>query len=315
MDSFIDWEKAGVMEEAFWRYVREQIFSLPGVDNPDESFSILLTGSRAIGTFTSGSDVDINVVCTDSVFRSVHRAGIETGRIKSPGSFFLVAPEEGWEQYFGAEKGRPHFSITAIEDIEKHVREFEDVPLWIWTHAKVLHDPFRQFGRVMEAFDGYPRDVLVRKIKYHVLMAWYWDVDVYPHHASSPDRLLAASSALLNGITELLRAFFLFESKPYPYTEQLWPLAGTTRMGRDFLDIFQRAVDLITGHDCGEKPVWNRLDEAAKMLFWSDYSEECRRLDAALDKAMLDAGVEPEWVAAGYGNIDELLSGSLGPPP
>jgi len=116
-------------------------------------------------------------------------------------------------------------------------------------------------------------------------------------------------------MTELLRVFFLAEGKPYPYTEQLWPLARATRLGRDFLDMFQRVTDLVVGNRCAEQDIFERLLDAAKMLFWSDASEDCRRLDAALDQAMLDAGVEPRWVEAGFGNIDELLSGALGPPP
>ena len=315
MTRLVDWKSAGIEEAAFWRYVREQIFTLRGVECPEESLTVLLTGSRAIGAHTAESDVDIDVLCPDAVYCAMHQAALESGLIRAANSFFLTAPKEGWERYFGAGKGRPHFSVMRLQEVERHFREYVDVFLWVWTNAGVVHDPHGQFSGIVETFRGYPRDMLVRKIKYHVLMAWYWDVEVFPHHSRTDGKLLAASTALLNGMTELLRVFFLAEGKPYPYTEQLWPLAQATPLGRDFLDMFQRVTDLVVGNRCAEQDIFERLLDAAKMLFWSDAFEECRRLDAALDQAMLDAGVEPEWVEAGFGNIEELLSGALGPPP
>jgi hypothetical protein len=315
MDGPIDWREAGVTEDAFWRYVREQIFTLPGVERPEDSFTVLLTGSRAMGAQTPRSDVDFDVVCPEDVYRAVHAASVASGLIPASASFYLVAPETGWERYFGGDKGRPHVSVTSIAEVERQFRGYEDVPLWIWTRAKVAHDPGGQFQRVAETFRGYPRDVLARKIKYRVLMAWYWDVAVFPYHERSDDRLLAAATAVLNSMHDLLRVFFLVEGTPFPYTEQLYGLSRTTRLGRQFREMFKWCADLVTGNVNPEMSAWDRISAAHTMLCCSDLSEECRRLDEAVDQAMLAAGIEPEWVAAGYRNIDELLLGSLGPPP
>jgi hypothetical protein len=45
-------------------------------------------------------------------------------------------------------------------------RDYEDVPLWIWTNAKVIADPHRQFRNIVGTFKGYQKPVLIRKIKY-----------------------------------------------------------------------------------------------------------------------------------------------------
>lgn len=315
MDDPICWSDTGIAEDAFWRYVREQIYTLPGVQRPEDAFTVLLTGSRAVGAQTPRSDVDIDVICAEPVFHSVHAAAFASGLIRSSSSFYLVAPETEWEQYFGANRGRPHISVTSIEEVKRQFRDFEDVPLWIWTRAKIAHDPGHRFHDIVQTFRGYPHDVLVRRIKYRALLAWYWDVDVFPHHERSDDRLLAASTAVLNSINEFLRLFFFVEGSPFPYTEQLWALSRTTRLGHQFGGMFKKAVDLVTGNASPEMSAWDRICAAHTMLCCSDLSEECRRLDEAVDKAMLAAGVEPEWVAAGYSNIDELTLGSLGPPP
>jgi len=311
----MNWAETGIDGAAFERYVGEQIYSLPGVERPEESMTILLTGSRATGTFTPESDVDIEVLCPPEVYEALHGAAMEAGIIQSPRSFFHIAPEQDWERYFGPDKGRPHFSVTSLHHVERHFREYDDVYLWIWTNAKVVADPGRQFERIRDRFDGYPGDVLVRKIKYRVLLAWYWDVEVFPAHAFTPDALLAASTAVVNSINEFLRVFFLVEGRPFPYTEKLWHLAADTALGRAFLPMFRQCMELLVGEAPCDAPPQERIRRAWEMLCCSDLSAECRELDEAVDAAMGSAGVEPEWIEAGYRNIDELLLGELGPMP
>ncbi len=306
---------AGIDEKALWRFIEEQIYSLPGTDSPRESFTILLTGSRAAGTHTPASDIDIDVVCPQSVYESVLRASFEAGIIKAERSFWFVLRDEDWDRYFGKEMGRPHFSLTNLNEVEQHFEQYDDVHIWIWTRARILTDPRGQFQRIRDRFKGYPKDILIRKIKYHWLLAAYWEIDVYPHHHVADDELLAASLALLNGVNETLRVFFLVEGKPFPYTEKLMRLASQTSLGREFCPMLQRVVDMVLGKACGSLDPWDRLEEAFEYLLVSSRSADCRRFEQACGKAMIAAGVGPKWVEADYDNIDELLSGELGPMP
>ena len=296
-------------------YVAEQIFTLPGVARPRDEFSIVLTGSRATGTCTAGSDVDLVVVCARDVYESVQQAALADGRIAAPSVSFHVLRDDDWQRYYGPNAGRPHFSITPADEMERHFREHDDVYLWIWSHAVVLHDPGRRFECVRDRFTGYPPDVLVRKIQYRWMLAAYWIIDVYPHHASCDGELLPAATAVLQSINELYRFFFLVEGKPFPYPEKLPRFVCDTRLGKAFVPLLTQAVDLVVGHEWPDRSAWDRLSEASRLICDSDSSPAWRRLEQAAYEAMRAAGVDPAWVEADYDNIEELLLGKLGPMP
>jgi hypothetical protein len=310
-----DPKTSGIDNEAMQRFIEEQIYSLPGTECHREVFSILLTGSRALGMHTPTSDVDVDVVCPESVYESVHRASLAAGIVKAELSFFCIVPNEDGTSYFGKELGNSHFSITPLETVGRQLREYEDVPLWIWTNAKAVVDPNGQFQRLVDGFTGYPPNVLIRKIKYHWLLSWYWAIETYPHHHSSEDELLAAATSLINATNELLKFFFLVEGKPFPYAEKLMRFAPLTKLGSQFCPHLQRIVDLATGREQPQSDPWDRLDSAFAMLASSDVSPAARQIQEACAEAMLDAGVNAKWVEADFDNIDELLLGHLGPPP
>ena len=308
-----DLDGTGIDRGALERYIAEQIYSLPGTDRHREEFTVLLTGSRAMGTHTPCSDVDIDVVCSQAVYEAVHRASVEAGIIKSPTSFFLILGGDDYHKYFGDECSRPHFSITPIETVERQFRDHEDVPLWIWTNAQVIADPHGRFSRITEGFWGYPKDVLIGKLKYRWMLAWYWAIEVYPHHSTKDTDLLPAASALLNTVNELLKFFFLAEGRPFPYTEKLMPLSLTTKLGAEFHPKLQRTVDLVIAKAEPHLLPWERLKLAFDLLAGAETPVD--DLEQAGYKALLAAGVDPQWVEADYENIDELLYGKLGPVP
>ena len=310
-----DLEGTGIAPDALSRYIDEQIYSLPGAASARDAFSILLTGSRAIGAHTPESDVDLEVLCPQAACEVVHDACRAAGLARAEDSFFHVLREENWRRYFGERASKPHFSLTPLETVARQFRELDDVPLWTWTHARVITDPGRQFGRIVDGFAGYPRDVLVRKIKYRWLLAGYWEIDVTPLHPVCDEEILAGATAIVNAVNELLRLFFLVEGKPFPYTSKLMRLARQTALGREFVPMLQRVVDLVVGRACGDLDVWERLERAFAPLACSDTSPECRRLERACGEAMVAAGVDPAWVEADYDNINELLLGKLGPVP
>lgn len=308
-------ESVGIEPKAVDQYIAEQIYTLPGVEHPEEQFSIVLTGSRSVGVHTPESDVDLEVLCPQSVYDAVHCAAMAAGIIRTPRSFLVMAPGPDWQRYFGPRMSRPHFSLQPLERLQRQFARYEDVPLWIYTNAKILRDPCDRFGALRSVFRAYPRDVLVQKIKYRWMLAAYWEIEVYPFHHKTDDELSAACMAIANAVAELQRLFFLVEGCPFPYPEKLARLAGTTRLGAQFCPMLQRVVDLAVGAQQSGADAWERLDAAIRLLCFSDESEECRRLEQTCAQAMLAAGVEPAWVKADFANIDELFAGELGPVP
>ena len=307
-------DDTGIDPAILQRYIEEQIYTLPGADRHREQFTILLTGSRAFGDWKPVSDVDLDVLCPREVYQSVLPAAYAQGLIKTPATNWFPLPREGWECYQGAECGRPHFCLTPLEQVKRQFAEFEDVPLWIWTNARVIADPGGQFAQIRGTFAGYPREELIRKIKYHWLLYDYAVVEIYPHSHHADDELLPAMTALTTAINELLKLFYLLDGGPFPYQEKLLPLADRTTLGRQFAPFFRHLIGLMAGTESPELPLWQRLDRAGFML--ADYdAPECKRMEDACAEAMVAAGLDPAWVAADFDNIDQLLWGELGPVP
>jgi len=308
-------EGSEIDKDELQRYVEEQIYSLPGTESHRDEFTVLLTGSRAMGTHTPESDVDIDVLCPQSVYQAVHRASLDAGIIKSPTSSFCTLGDDSWRRYFGEKMWRPHFSLNPLENVERQITECDDVALWIWTHAKVIADPGQQFQRILDGFHGYPKEVLVRKIKYRWLLSAYWAFDVCPYRPSKSyydDEILAAATGVLNAMNELLRVFFLVEGKPFPYTENLMRFAEQTKLGKEFCPVMRQKVDLVVGKTEPHLSPWERFDQVLDFFQMDIFNE---RLTDACQQAMIAAGVDAKWVEADYNNIYELLSGSLGPVP
>jgi hypothetical protein len=313
-----DWslDQSGIDPNALQRFVDEQVYTLPGIDNHRDVLSILLTGSRAFGGFRPTSDVDLDIVCPLTTYTSLQRAAYEAGLIKSRESFgWWVQRDDDWHSYYGKEVGRPHFSLTPMETVENQFASFEDVPIWVWTNARIIADPGGQFHRILDSFHGYPKDVLVRKLKYHYLLAWYYAIDVFPHNHLSDDELLPAATALLNTVDELIRVFFLVDGGSYPYAEKLTQFVGTTRLGRESWPLLRDVVDLVVGNSETDVPPWQRMQKAFDRLCSWEGNPELERLETLWDRSLVQAGVEPEWVEHCFDNIGELFDGLHGPPP
>jgi hypothetical protein len=300
---------------ALARYIGEQIYAVPGITRPREAFTILLTGSRALGWHTPASDVDIDVLCPQAIYNEVHAAALAAGLINGQRGFYCALEGAACHRYFGLEAGCPHFSLTPLERVAQQFHDYDDVPLWIWTHARVIADPNEQFTQLRDTFHGYPRDVLVRKLKYRWLSALYAGIDTFPQHPRSDADLLPAALGLSTAVAELLRVCCLADGKPFPYPERLPQVAYATALGQACGPLLQHVTGLITGHTATDTLAWQRLQQAHTRLFCPDLSHDAALLAQAVHAALRAAGVDPAWVQADYDNIDELLWGELGPAP
>ncbi len=312
-----DPEESGIDEYALRRYMEEQIYSLPGTDRHRDVFTVLLTGSRAMGKHTPDSDVDIDVLCPQEVYVPLQRACREAGITRSRESFWCplsIKEEETWRRHFGGD-AVPHFCVNTLESVERQFAQCDDVAMWIWSNACVIADPNRQFQRTLEGFSGYPAEVLIRKIKYHWLMCWYWGIEVYPFHHDSDGDLVTAASAVLNATLEMMRVFFLVEGRPYPYTEKLPHFVRTTRLGARFAPFLEKLTSIVLGKSERRSSAWDRLDMASGLLLDGVSNPETVELEEETTRAIIEAGVEKEWMDDYFANMDELLLGKLGPVP
>lgn len=308
-------ESMGINPGDLERYIQDFIYNLPGLEDHQEYLTVLLTGSRALGRYTETSDVDLEVLCTREIYNSIQQEMLERGLTTSLDRSLYYLPQAGWEDYFHSGIDRPHFTITPIEEVKRQLREYEDVPMWVWTNALIINDPNNQFHDLVAEYSFYPREVLRKKLKYRYLLSSYWLIDGYPHNHRENADYFPALQALVSGIHELYRFFYLAEGRPYPYSEKLVTYAGETRLGQQFKPFLDRVTDLILGRGQKEWDVWKRLDLAIELLIYWDKSPDAVQLGEACDAALRDAGIDEDWVVAGYDNIDELLLGRLGPTP
>lgn len=313
-----DWNshESGIDRQALVRYVEEQIYTLPGVSNHRNLLTVLLTGSRAMGTFMPDSDVDIDVLCPERVYPQLQRACREAGITGSRKAMWcpLSRKDDDWRRYFGGDSV-PHFCVNTLESVRKQVRSYEDVPLWIWTNSKVIADPGDQFRSLFDGVTGYPRDVLVRKIKHRWLSVWYWGIEVYPFHHRNDDQLIVATAAVVNAILDLMRVWYLVDGKPYPYTEKLPDFVGGTTLGAEFAPVVHRWLEIVVGKADGRLSAWERLDKASGLLLDDTGNPETVAIEEETTAAIITAGVGKEWMDDYFSNMDELLLGELGPPP
>lgn len=306
----------GVKVEALEKFIEEQIYTLPGIEDHKNKLTVVLTGSRAIGTYSEESDVDIDVICSNEDFYKIQNEMVKLGRTSSVNQSFYNFLEEDFERYFGEGIDRPHFSITPIDTIKRQIENYEDIPLWIWTSCLILKDPNNQFKNIVDNFKGYPKDILIKKIKHRYLLSCYWLIDGYPQHHNRKEDMLMASLSILNGIHELYRLFYLLDGKPYPYSEKLALYVENTKLGKLFKGFLEDIIDLVMGNsNYKDIEVWNRLDNAIERMLYGDVSKEAEYLADECDKALIEAGIDETWVQDGYDNVDELLQGFLGPTP
>lgn len=305
----------GVQWTDLQKFIEDIIYTLPGIKNHKEKLTVLLTGSRAIGTYSKNSDVDIDVICTKETYNLIQKEMFDKGLTPNINQSFYYLPENDWDIYFGKDVAQPHFTITPIDIIEKQFRKYDDIPLWIWSNALIINDPNNQFEKIVSSFKSYPENILKTKVKYRYMLLSYWLIDGYPHHHSRNEEMFIASMSILNGIHELYRFFYLVEGKPYPYSEKLSLYVDRTKLGKRFRPFLDKITNLVLGHEVTEMDVWKRFDKAIELILYGDESPESNELYEACDKAMIDIGIDEKWVESGYDNIDELLHGDLGPVP
>ena len=102
------------------------VLDLPVFQKHKNQLSVLLVGSVATGMCHADSDVDIAVLCDGNTYR-------------------LIPKDEKWE------KGRPsetkidgiqlHYYAITYEKIKDRLRQLDDIYLYVYSTAIVLHDP------------------------------------------------------------------------------------------------------------------------------------------------------------------------------
>jgi hypothetical protein len=279
------------------RYIRDALYTHPVLADTRAKIGLALAGSRAAGYHVPSSDYDLLGVCDDGTFA---RMGERAGRASSARSVHILPDKEEVRRRFGIEVDVDLYPASRVRDA---IGAYNDVVLWIWTHAQVIVDPDHAIAGLKRAIRPYPQDVLERKIKAHFLR----DFDLSVHgitYRPGSQNLFSVVHALGAKIAEYCRICCLLDGQPYPYDKWLLRASEGTRTGAQLAPIFGRVLATLTHLDNDLEQSWPAVRKAIDALD----TEACD----ILEEAMVTWGIDRAWIDNAYHLLDDTLYGSLG---
>ena len=279
------------------RYVRSALFKHPVLADVRDRVSLVLAGSRAVGYDVPSSDYDLLGVCDAETYARIRE---RAGRAASIKGVDILTDKENVQQRFGIEVD---VAIYETSRIQNAIQAHRDVILWIWTHAQVIVDHDNTIAGLKSTIRPYPRDVLERKIKAHFLK----DFDLSVHgitYRPESQNLFSVVHALGGKIAEYCRMCCLLDGKPFPYDKWLLRACKETHAGKRVVPILCRVLTTLTHLDNDLNHSWPAVRKAIDALD----TEACD----ILEEAMIDWGIDRQWMDNAYYFLDDLLFRQVG---
>jgi hypothetical protein len=158
----------GIPWQNIENYIMSEVLTTPGIAQFKDHILIVLTGSRALGKFTKYSDLDFEIICEEHINRNIIKILQEHTIIENALQTFFYLEHDHYRSYFGEDVSAPHFSLLDVNHIIKQLEHYEDIPLWIWSHAQYVYGNKSLFSQI-KAHKDFPLPVLHQKIKYRYL--------------------------------------------------------------------------------------------------------------------------------------------------
>jgi len=278
--------------EQLERYVRDALFEHPVLSGARDRISLVLAGSRAVGYDVPSSDYDLLGVCDAETYARIRA---QAGRAPPVKGVHILTDKEDVQRRFGIEVD---VDIYEARRIREAIQAYNDVVLWIWTHARVIVDHGNTIAGIKEAIRPYPRDVLERKIKAHFLR----DFDLSVHgitYRPESQNLFSVIHTLPVKIAEQCRICCLLDGKPLPYDKWLLRACEETRVGKRIAPIFGRVLTTLTHLDNDLEHSWPAVRKAIDAID----SEACE----IIEEAMVAWGIDRRWIDDSYHLLDETL--------
>ena len=117
------------------RYIRDALYTDPALADTGGKIGLALAGSRAVGYDVPSSDCDLLGVCDGETFARIRE---RAGRAPSVKGVHILVDREEVQRRFGIEVDLDIYPASRVRDA---IRAYNDVVLWIWTHAQVIVDP------------------------------------------------------------------------------------------------------------------------------------------------------------------------------
>ena len=274
------------------RFIDEKLLQRPELTESQNRLAIVLAGSRAVGYHTSTSDYDLIGLCDAPTYAQILQ---NTDHDFSVAGIDISIDRKEAEQMLGREVD---FAVYEADYIQAAFQEYNDVVLWIWTHAQAIMDPCHMVSELQASFSRYPRDVLEQKLKQHFLQDFNLSVHGLTYRPESRN-IFAVLNAMTSKMGEYCKMCCLLDGKPFPYEKWLLQACADTQLGKQLVPIFERVLSTLSSLQNDLPGQWPRVREAIDAID----TEACD----ALESALISWGIPKVWLDHSYHELHTVL--------
>jgi predicted nucleotidyltransferase len=162
----------------------------------DDVIGVLLVGSASIGYIDALSDVDMEVVVTEDLYR------------KMDGNY------EGFERYREASIS---WEFMTFEEFASQLKDWkDDIDLWVYSKSKILYDPKDELESTLSRYKHYPKNIRLEKL----FLYWYFATAHAPYDSGKAiqrNDLITAQLYLNQAMEYYLALVFILNHSFVPY--------------------------------------------------------------------------------------------------
>jgi hypothetical protein len=278
--------------EQLTHYIHDALLDHPVLTDAKDEICFVLSGSRAVNYQVPSSDYDLLGICTARTYSHVHQLA---GRDPFVKGIDIPIDKEEAKRRFGIEVD---VAIYEYGQIRQAMHRYNDVVIWIWTHAQFLLGPESLLADLKSTFRGYPRTTLERKLKHHFLTDFHLSVHGLTYRPESQN-LFSVLYALTSKIAQYCRLCCLLDSKPFPYEKWLLRACAETPVGQRLFPIFTRVLAILTRLNNDLEQNWGMVRQAIDAID----TEACD----IVQEAMVSWGIDKEWIENSYYRLADVL--------
>lgn len=224
----------------------------------DGVIGVLLVGSTSLGYIDELSDVDLEVVVTDKLYRKVR------------------ACFEGYEQHRGINIS---WEWMTFEEFVSQMKGWkDDIDLWVYSKSKILYDPKLRLANFLHQYRHYPKKIWLEKL----FLYWYFATAHAPYDSGKAIQrgdLITAQLYLNQAMEYYTTLIFILNHSFVPYRK--WRLKEFQKLSYKPEDYEEKQCKILTVTN------WTGKEFETKQGIINE-------LVSKLEEKLLEAGISKE---------------------